>query len=438
MPNVVNVSEIKAMLFRRHRLLCMLMLQALLRAFQEERSALRLLTEYPHPPLPRLSAEKFAAKGPFYVFQRNRKIDVAMLVVEQWLRQAIRRGETWIQDENSGRVKVLAGRNDLDDIVAFARAELARYAALDARKVSSNIAKEASVGVEPVLHFPDGKAWVRLVSATAFRREGKLMEHCIGRGDYYRSSAQGVAAYLSLRDAAGIPRVTIEVVDKAVVQAQAIGNTYAWDDWYAELAAIMYVMGWEDGCRLPYNSDVVLLEPAIVVHEGDLELSGQAGRANLPRGLHVRGNVVMADCDWLQHLPEHLRVEGNCMVTHCVNLRNLPMRLVVMGNASFAGCRSVSRGAMRIDVRGSLALTDCRRLPNLPRSMRVDGNLDITDCEAMGRIPRGAVICGNIRRGVTVVNGVEDMNRYLQAQAVVTFRHPLAGVWRPPPEFRRH
>lgn len=434
MPNVLNVPEITAMLKRQHRLLCMLLLQALLRALQEERSALRVVTECPA----NFSPEKFAANGPYYVFESNEKTRSGVCVVEKWLRKAIGRREAWIYERESGRVKLLAGRTDLGEIVAFAQAELARYEALDAHAASAKSAKEASVGVEPVLHFPDGKTWVRLVSATAFRREGKLMRHCIGRGDYYRRSVEGHALYLSLRDEMGLPRVTIEIIDGALVQAQAASNMYPWDDWYAELAAIMCVLRLEDACRLPHNPYIPLLEPAIVVHEGDFVLGGQAGHAVLPRGLHVRGNLVISNCDALQVLPELLRVEGNCEVTNCVNLRNLPMRLVVMGNASFAGCRSIVRGAMRIDVRGGLDLSDCRLLPTLPRSMRVDGNLDITDCEALGRIPTGAVVCGRIRRGMTVVSGVEDMNRYLQAQAVVTFRHPLAGVWRPPPDFRRH
>lgn len=434
MPNVVNASEIKAMLFRRHRLLCTLMLQALFRPFQEERSALRVLGEYPHTALRRITREMFGKEGPFYVFERNDRTDAAMRLVEQWLRQAIRRGEAWIEDQQSGRVQLLSGAKDLAAIEQLARSELDRYAQLDAQAPPTSAARQAAVGVKEVLPFPDGKAWVRLVTQTAFRREGKLMDHCIGRNGYYEKSARGLGSYFSLRDVDGMPRVTIEVIDGTLAEARAFSNSDPWDDWHAELFAIMHVMGLSDLSRRPRRQvqarlDLSTLHP--IVHEGDLRIDGSSQPRTLPRALKVNGNLVIEGCAWLQALPLVLEVVGDCRIADCSNVRNLPGRLLVRGNASIVGCPGITRPAERIDVRGALDLADCRRLPCLPVSMRVDGDLDISDCLALRPIPAGAVVCGSVRRGNIRTRGVEEMNRYIEAQAGVTFLPPAFGVWSP-------
>lgn len=436
MPSVVNASKIKASLSKRNRVLGMLMMQALYRALQEERSALVLLQAYPDKPIKHITREMFEKEGPFYTFVPNARTDEAIHIVEQWLRQAIRRGEAWIEDQQSGRVQLLSGTTDLDAIVHLARTELERYAQLDAQPASA--ARQAAMGVQQVLSFPGGRRWVRLVTKASFQREGKLMQHCIHRPDYYRASACGNAAYYSLRDEHGMPKVTIAVINGAVTEARAFSNSDPWDDWCAELFAIIHVMDWQDLSarvgRQPRQPD---RPPRFLVHEGDLVFEGNRDPRALPRALRVTGNLLIVDCEWLQMLPEILEVHGDCRIVGCGNLRTMPARLLVRGSASFAGCARLARAAQRIDVRGTLDLTGCRVLPSLPVSMRVDGNLDVTECAHLRPIPAGAVVCGSIRHGQFVARSIADLNRYIEAVAMVSFRRGQGGIWNPPLNTRR-
>lgn len=429
MPFVMNAFEIKSWLKRRDGLLSTVMHQALFRALQSEPSALHEMTEYPQTPLARLSREQFERKRPVFRFEANATTDAAIEEIEAWLKEAIRRCDPWLKRRYAnGRIERLIGINRLEKVLAMARSDMAVYRDRDA-------ALPAPLEVQPVLHFPDGKTWVQLVSPAAFCQEGAVMRHCIGNGSYHRISAAGRAQYFSLRDTSGRPRVTLEAAHGYLRQVKGTANSNPWPKWSAEISTLMEALGLQDALSMARLMAQPLVDQEFEVHQGDLDLSSCGVPVTLPRALHVTGNLVIARCDWLEALPDLLWVDGNCRVTRCSNLRGMPSGLIVHGHASFAGCRMLSRGAVRIDVRGSLDLSDCRRLPGLPRRMRVDGDLDITDCSALGRIPRGAVICGVVRRGDIVAETPEEMNRHLQAQAIVCYR---PDAWRWSPGFRRH
>jgi hypothetical protein len=50
-----------------------------------------------------------------------------------------------------------------------------------------------------------------MVTPLHFERESRMMNHCVGNGNYYSQHQRGSSAYYSLRDAHNRPHVTLEV-----------------------------------------------------------------------------------------------------------------------------------------------------------------------------------------------------------------------------------
>jgi len=80
---------------------------------------------------------------------------------------------------------------------------------------------ETEVDTETVLDFKNGIRLVRLVGASAFKREGHLMSHCVA--SYYGKN--DIEVY-SLRDAKNNPHCTIEIVKNkdSINQIKGKGN----------------------------------------------------------------------------------------------------------------------------------------------------------------------------------------------------------------------
>jgi hypothetical protein len=64
----------------------------------------------------------------------------------------------------------------------------------------------------PIIHaYEEGFHWVRLVTNLHFERESKMMNHCVGNGQYYSMYKRGEMEYYSLRDKGNNPHCTVEV-----------------------------------------------------------------------------------------------------------------------------------------------------------------------------------------------------------------------------------
>ena len=77
-------------------------------------------------------------------------------------------------------------------------------------------------GAEPVFRGSDGVRIYRLHTAENLHDEGARMGHCVA--SYADDIAEGRCEIYSLRNAAGTPRATIEVVDGRVVQVKGYAN----------------------------------------------------------------------------------------------------------------------------------------------------------------------------------------------------------------------
>ena len=103
----------------------------------------------------------------------------------------------------------------------------AKAGALWFKDVNENVWSYIKDKPPVVLSYDDGAyRWVRLVNALHFEREGKLMGHCVGNGNYFESWRNGKRQFYSLRDKQNNPHCTIEMdpVTEAVLQCKGRSN----------------------------------------------------------------------------------------------------------------------------------------------------------------------------------------------------------------------
>ena len=83
---------------------------------------------------------------------------------------------------------------------------------------------EDASGIQEMLKFADGFRWVRLTTAQALKREGNLMQHCVGQGGYTAQVKSGRTKIYSLRDPSNKPHCTIEVDQGEIQQCKGKQN----------------------------------------------------------------------------------------------------------------------------------------------------------------------------------------------------------------------
>lgn len=101
---------------------------------------------------------------------------------------------------------LLDRKPDLDYMSIGFDVAQARHA-LDVRKNNREPVPEA--GAEILQAYSDGWTWRKLHSVESLGREGELMGHCIGNGNYWSYILRDNGEVLSLRDQRNVPHVTI-------------------------------------------------------------------------------------------------------------------------------------------------------------------------------------------------------------------------------------
>lgn len=147
----------------------------------------------------------------------------------QWAMNALERGDTliWFDPVQCRRrelwavleVIVLWFNNWKADDTRLRRVDRISFpvatnaAVLWYKDVSENIWHYVVDKPVTVKRYEHGFSWVKLVTALQFEREGRLMNHCVGNGSYYKRWRMGNLSceYFSLRDKFNKPHATLEV-----------------------------------------------------------------------------------------------------------------------------------------------------------------------------------------------------------------------------------
>lgn len=219
--------------------------------------------------------------------------------IADWIDAAVMNDEPWLKNVDAqGRPKKLMKFSTLDQIIREADKAMLK-AAQKGRGVRLHGDAESLIA-----ELAEGFYIVELHTPEALDRESAFMQHCIGQGAYDKRLNEANYRYLSLRDPAGKPHVTIELFRSpmqvsnkgeviSLVSEEAAPDGYYW--------TIMQYQGKQN--RAPIAKYTDILVPYL--KDCKLGISG-SGPAN---GLDY---IVDRNLNWLpvSNLPETLDVQS--------------------------------------------------------------------------------------------------------------------------------
>lgn len=167
--------------------------------------------------------------------------------VTDWLVTAVAAEHAWLAKvDNKGCPKKLMKCGSLERLVFEATKGL--------RERNVKLAREVVLGLEDERFVADlgaGHTLVRLSSRAALRKEGLLMQHCIGQGGYDELLDDPNFKFLSVRDPDGKPLATLEIRGGFIRQFRAAGNADPSDAVKDLVAGAADAFGWQDWRNRP-------------------------------------------------------------------------------------------------------------------------------------------------------------------------------------------
>jgi hypothetical protein len=174
-----------------------------------------------------------------------------------------------------------------------------------------NAKADSKEGTIEVLHtFKDDWTIVSLKDAQALKREGKIMQHCVGneQQDYIRSVANKTLQIWSLRDPNNQPHCTIEYAAKEKKIEQIKGK----QNKGVVAKYTQYVSTWlhlAEKRKLVKSFDIdELINIGVLVQDGTWY-----DVYNLPKGFTVTANLDLSELSGVT-LPENLIVQGSLLL----------------------------------------------------------------------------------------------------------------------------
>jgi len=191
-------------------------------------------------------------------------------------------------------------------------------------------------GITTVRAYKEGYSWVRVESAKALNREGKLMKHCVG--SYASKVASQQCVIYSLRDPNNKPHCTVEIIKHTINQIKGVANGAIKEKYikycknfiekpiegeiYRKIRDLSNI-GLLDQDGIWYN--IYNLPENFVVNKW-LHLGG-ASFKTLAKNLTIKGNLWLNNAKF-KYLPDNLTVEGTLDLDGST-LKELPKNLIV-------------------------------------------------------------------------------------------------------------
>lgn len=287
--------------------------------------------------------------------------------IVDWLRAALANNEPWLKNlDGHGRPKKLLKFGSVDAIVREADKAMLKAA----QRVKGVKLVDGDESLFEMLG--DGYYVVRLLTPAALDRETSEMQHCIGNGGYDKHLIDGNHLYLSLRDQAGHPHVTIEVADGYITQLQGKQNAIPVDKYRRLLIPFIKSQAWQvhiPAYRLGYVIDI---------HEEWHSIY------DLPSSLEVKGNLFLDDTE-VTRLPKNLVVGGVFSISGTA-ITELPEKLMVGGSLDVSRTQILSLPE-GLKISGNLHLSRSS-VTELPEDIEVSGDLYFNDSNLI-RLPKG-------------------------------------------------
>lgn len=288
------------------------------------------------------------------------------------------------------RIRSLTGMPDVKKMVAAADGYFTKI------QKNAELGEDAAA-LRSIANLADGYRIVELESEAGLKREGRLMQHCVGT--YWNSVSAGQCRILSLRDPKNQPHCTMEIVLNEIVQFQGKQNRSPAAKYSpylrefllnSDLTAgswILHDIGLIRAGKQIYSYDN-LPDPFIV--PGSLNLSSMPIK-DLPKDLQVSEDLILKYAD-ITELPANLTVGGDLNLC-ASSISRLPDGLVVGGRLILDYLQGIELpDPFKLD--GSLYLNETR-LNNMPIEMNISGDLHLAKSE-MKQLPGKLTVGGNL------------------------------------------
>jgi hypothetical protein len=192
-------------------------------------------------------------------------------------------------------------RGDLDHIIDFlkqtknnTREKITRLGVMDAHKQAVEwterlnkkvtVLNETEQDVQVIYQYDDGFYWVKLLSENSYKREGKLMQHCVGS---YADKKGSVI--FSLRDATNDPHCTVEY-SKAYNGEERINQIKGKQNRAVVSKYHKYVCDFLERINVKLVSSYDLEANGLIKANGKIYFI-----SNLPEGITLESNLTLSN-----------------------------------------------------------------------------------------------------------------------------------------------
>ncbi|MBY3157285.1 hypothetical protein HFO56_33715 [Rhizobium laguerreae] len=305
--------------------------------------------------------------------------------IVDWLRAAVARDASWLSNvDGNGRPKKLLKYPSVAAMTAEVDRDMLREARLHGAP------SDAVEGTENYMDLGDGWALIRLLTTRALDYESSIMRHCIGNGAYDDQLDTSGHLFLSLRDPARKPHVTIAVSEGKIEELSGKQNDIPKPRYLKRLASFFQSLG--ELSYLDGSHGVIADIHGRVYEYGDL-----------PDVLEVAGDLRLLDDpdDQNFRLPRVIRAGGQVTIDsdfdgqlECVEAESLSMS----GAKAAKDCEFKVRKSL--NLRGSV-------IERLQDNLTVAGNLDLAGT-TITKLPSGLRVGGTLDIGGTDITVLPD------------------------------
>lgn len=314
--------------------------------------------------------------------------------IYDWLKAEVMNGAAWLSNvDEKGRPRKLMKFGNVDQILNEADKAM--------HKANQRSGKAAIMegDEEIVANLADGYTLVRMLTPAALDRESQVMQHCIGNGGYDDELTKEWARFLSLRDAAGNPHVTMDITDlqdqmyinqiKGKQNAVPIAKYLSiLRPWFAEMKASLTYMP-ERGLMVSTGEEIYHV-------------------SELPDGFESKRDFRAHELEGYR-IPERLKVHGHMSVISYdgENTQNhLPEGLYVGGDLTIKSSM-IEAISKNTTVKGSLRAGSCSNITEIGEGLTVFG-----DCYLMGtnikKLPSKLTVIGKLFLGGTKIKEISE------------------------------
>ena len=277
--------------------------------------------------------------------------------IVDWLKAAIINDADWLKNvDDQNRPKKLMKFSNFNSIIK--EADKAMLLSIQRNKNTQLIEGDEELRQE----LDGGYYLVKLLTPAALDLEGSRMQHCIGDGAY-DSISNDDKYFLSLRDHAGKPHITMEINDNTITQLQGKQNETPLLKYTKAPSPFLIASRFKINIPISRSGYIISAEGEVF----NLD--------KLPDDLKINGDLDLEDTK-ITLLPNKLEVSGDLNL-YKTNITLLPYSLKVGRDLDINGT-GITSLPENLEVGVDLHLRDTD-IKTLPENLKVGGTSILAD-----------------------------------------------------------